>query len=427
MLEWGAILIILTGLTASAATNSRSIKQLEPAPHASPVPWKFISNPEFYSFVIPKNNPVTAEKITLGAKLFNEKRLSSNGKVSCTTCHDPTKAFTDGKKVAIGVGVGHRNSPSVVNAMFSSFQFWDGRAPTLEEQAKLPMTNPVEMGLKDGKQAEEILKSLPEYRPLFVKAFGDDQITFERMAMAIASFERTQLSKPAPFDRFLQGDEKAISESAKRGWSIFNGQGRCVSCHGVNSTAAFFNDNKFHNIGVAAHRHDFVDLAKKGLSLIESGNVKQIDELAVQSPGFTELGRFLVTKNPGDIGAFKTPTLRNVMVTAPYMHDGSMATLWDVMDHYNRGGTVSPYLDGGIHRLGLTETQIDDVIAFMATLTSPEYETLAKKEFARQKALSKTSRPERQTATALGKSGDASDAVQPQPLKNPAHVGRIDK
>jgi cytochrome c peroxidase len=241
--------------------------------------------------------------------------------------------------------------------------------------------------------------------------------------MAISTFERTKISAPAPFDRFLHGDETAISPSAKRGWALFNGQGRCVSCHGMSPTGAFFTDNKFHNIGIAAHKHDFVELARQGLVTIQSGNTKQIDELAVQNPGFTELGRFMVTKSPGDIGAFKTPTLRNVMVTGPYMHDGSMATLWDVIDHYNRGGTTSPYLDGGITRLGLSEGQVDDLVAFLATLTSPEFEGLAKKEFVRQHALSRTHRPERDTARAWGRKGDDSDAVQPQTVENPADLG----
>src|SRR5205823_6198973 len=150
-----------------------------------------------------------------------------------------------------------------------------------------------------------------------------------------------------PFDRFLNGDAKAISPAAQRGWALFNGQGRCVSCHAVNQTIPFFTDYKFHNIGVAAQKQDFVALATEALKVVQTGNQKQIDELAIQSAKYTELGRFLVTKNPGDIGAFKTPPLRNIVVTAPYMHDGSFASLWDVMDHYNKGGTANPYLDRG--------------------------------------------------------------------------------
>lgn len=370
----------------------------------------------FRAFVEPKDNPTTPAKIALGDKLFNDKRLSSNGKVACATCHEAAKAFTDGKPLAEGVGKTQRNSPTVINALFNSSQFWDGRAPSLEEQAKLPITNPVEMGLKDGAAAETIVRSLgSEYAPLFRQAFGDDAISFDRIAQAIASFERTKVSSPAPFDRYLQGDGKAISASAKRGWMLFNGQGRCISCHGMNPTLSFFTDNKFHNIGVAAHRHDFVDLAKRAVEQLDKGDVESIDRLAIEVPGFTELGRFLVTKNPADIGGFKTPSLRNIAVTGPYMHDGSMATLWDVMDHYNKGGTANPFLDGGMHRLALGEPQIDDLVAFMETLTSPEYAPAAKREIAKQRARSRAKRPERDVALAMGRKGDASDAVPASP------------
>jgi cytochrome c peroxidase len=384
-----------------------------------------ISNPELVDFVTPRDNPTTDAKVLLGDRLFNDKRISANGKVACATCHEPARAFTDGKALAEGVARGNRNSPTVVNALFSATQFWDGRAPSLEEQAKLPVTNPVEMGLKDAADAENHIKAIAQYPPLFQQAFGDPAITFDRFAMAIAAFERRQISKPAPFDRYLQGNPRAISAAAQRGWTIFNGQGDCISCHGMSATGAFFTDGKFHNIGVAAHKQNFVELAKKGMRVIETGNLKQIDELAVESPEFTELGRFMVTKNPGDIGAFKTPTLRNIMVTGPYMHDGSMATLWDVMDHYNRGGTANPYLDGGIHRLGLTESQIDDVVAFLATLTSPEFEALGRKEYARQLALSRKRRPERKTDIALGRAGDGSDAVQKAGAEDPAKLGDV--
>ena len=389
----------------------------------NPAAWKHVSNPAFYQASLPADNPPTPQRIRLGEKLFHDKRLSSNGQVSCATCHDSARAFTDGKPVSIGVGKTQRNSPTVMDAMFSPVQFWDGRSPTLEEQAKLPMTNPVEMGLRDGKHAEEIVRGLPEYGPLFTEAFGSPEVTFDRIAAAIGSFERTTISSPAPFDRYLKGDQKAISASAKRGWSLFNGQGRCLSCHAVNGTGAFFTDYKFHNIGIAAHRKNFAELARKGMALIETGNVDQIDRLAIEDPDFTELGRFLVTKNPADAGAFKTPPLRNIAVTGPYMHDGSMDTLWDVMDHYNKGGIANPFLDGGIHRLGLTEPQIDDLVEFMFTLTSPEFASFAKKEQARQRAASRTKRPERDTALALGKKGNNSDAVIPQTRKDPATLG----
>src|SRR5205823_4137243 len=165
-----------------------------------------------------------------------------------------------------------------------------------------------------------------------------------------------------------------------------------------------FSDQKFHNIGIAAHKTDFIDLARKAAGMVRGGDLKQIDELAIQTE-FSELGRFLVTKHSNDIGAFKTPTLRNIAVTAPYMHDGSLATLWDVMDHYNKGGIPNPNLDGGMQRLGLSEAEIDDVVAFLGSLTSDKFAELGHEEMARQRAQ-KTKRPERDTAVAMGKKGD---------------------
>ncbi|HSV06976.1 MAG TPA: hypothetical protein VLI07_10705, partial [Candidatus Binatus sp.] len=169
------------------------------------------------------------------------------------------------------------------------------------------------------------------------------------------------------------------------------------------------------------HKTDFIDLARKAAGSVRSGDLKQVDELAIQTH-FSELGRFLVTKQANDIGAFKTPGLRNVAVTAPYMHDGSFATLWDVMDHYNKGGTPNPNLDGGMQRLGLTEAEIDDMVAFMQSLTSPRFAELAKQQMARQRAR-KTVRPERDTEAAMGKKGHLGDlAPAPDPAK-PAALG----
>jgi cytochrome c peroxidase len=385
-----------------------------------------ITSWEFYESVIPKNNPQKDSKVKLGNKLFLEKKMSSTGLVSCSTCHDPDRAFTDGKVVAEGVSnlKGKRNSPSAMNALFSDLQFWDGRAPSLEEQAKLPILNAVEMGNKTPQDVVTKIRAIEGYKPLFREAFGSDEITYERIAEAIAAFERTLVSKPAAFDKFIAGDKKAISASAQRGWELFNGQGRCTSCHSVNPTQNFFSDNKFHNIGIAAQNHNFTQLAKKALTVVDTGDKNQIDNLAIQSD-FSDLGRFLVTKSSGDIGAFKTPTLRNVAATAPYMHDGSLATLWDVVDHYNKGGEANPFLDGGITRLGLTEPQINDLVEFLATLTSPEYLPLAKKEMARMRGLSHSTRQHRDTDLAMGKKGDRSDAVFPltSTEKEPSRMG----
>jgi cytochrome c peroxidase len=375
---------------------------------------------------VPPGAEPTPEKVALGQKLFNEVRLSTNDKVSCATCHDPAKGFVDHKPLAEGVAAPakrtQRHSPTVLNAMFNATQFWDGRVATLEDQAKLPILNPIEMGQKSGEDVMKKVLAIPEYAAAFKQVFGRDG-TYDDLASAIAAFERQQFAGDAPFDRFVAGDTNAIDASAKRGWGLFNGKGRCNSCHAFSTTSPLFSDQKFHNIGIAAHKTDFIGLARKATGIVKSGDLKQIDELAISSD-LSELGRFLVTKHSNDIGAFKTPTLRNVAVTAPYMHDGSMATLWDVMDHYNKGGVPNPNLDGGMQRLGLTEPEIDDMVAFMESLTSPRFATFGKTEMARMRGQ-KTKRPERDLDVAMGKTGHLGDiARQPDP-DHPASFGNL--
>jgi cytochrome c peroxidase len=373
---------------------------------------------------VPADAAPTPQKVALGEKLFNDVRLSTNDKVSCATCHDPAKGFVDGKPLAEGVAAPKektkRHSPTVLNAVFNATQFWDGRAATLEDQAKLPITNPIEMGQKDGAAVMQKVLAIPEYQTAFKETFGRDG-TFDDLAAAISAFERTQVSSQAPFDRWVAGEDNAISPAAKRGWGLFNGKARCNTCHAFSTTSPTFSDQRFHNIGIAAHKTDFIELARRAVGIVKSGDLKQIDEIAIQSD-LTELGRFLVTKHANDVGAFKTPGLRDIAVTAPYMHDGSLATLWDVMDHYNKGGIPNPNLDGGMQRLGLTEPQIDDVVAFMQSLTSDRFAALAKTETAKQQARKKD-RPERDTDVALGRKGHLGDiAPDPNPAK-PAAFG----
>jgi cytochrome c peroxidase len=380
-------------------------------------------SPVLYEIAVPGGAP-SADQVALGEKLFNDKRLSVNDKVSCATCHEPEKAFTDHKPLAEGVAAPkqrtQRNSPTAVNAMFNQTQFWDGRAPSLEEQAKLPILNPIEMGQKSPDDVVAKVRGIPEYRAAFQKIAGREP-TYDDIAGAIAAFERTLYAGDAPFDRFVAGDDKAISAAAKRGWALFNGKGRCSSCHAFSTVSPLFSDQKFHNIGIAAHKTDFIGLARRATGAVRSGDLKQIDELAIQTD-LSELGRFLVTKRSNDVGAFKTPTLRNVAVTGPYMHDGSLATLWDVMDHYNKGGVPNPNLDGGMQRLGLTEAEIDDMVAFMESLTSPRFAALGRTEMAKQRAK-KNVRPERDTDTAMGRKGNLGDlAPEPNPAK-PASFG----
>src|SRR5258706_9355343 len=213
-----------------------------------------------------------------------------------------------------------------------------------------------------------------------------------------------------PFDYFIAGDRNAIDDSAKRGWELFNAQGRCNKCHALTEEkrdVATLTDNDFHNIGIGIIRHNVVALARQAEQLINSGDAEAIDRAAIQTD-MSALGRFLITKKEADIAAFKTPNLRNVLLTGPYFHDGSQETLWDVIDHYNKGdGLHNPYLDQDIEPLALTENGIDDVVAFLASLTSSTYKELGIKELARQRALSRTTRPQRDTARAFG----------PQPLR----------
>lgn len=328
---------------------------------------------DVWESMIPKDNPMTTEKVALGEKLYFDKRLSSDRTVSCATCHDPATALADNNMVGIGIGLkkGARNAPTVLNSMFNELQFWDGRAATLEEQAKMPITNPIEMGMKDHDAVVARVGEITEYKPLFAATFGAEGVTIDTIAKAIAAFERTQISGNSPLDRFIAGDQNAISDAAKRGWELFNGQARCVSCHAWNPSSPFFTDNKFHNIGVAAKDQNFPLLARRARQLISQGkNRAQItDELAL-TEGFSELGRYLITGQPKDIGAFKTSGLRDIDLTAPYMHNGSEKTLLDVMKFYNKGGELNPNLDGGMRPLKLTDQQLDEMVEFMKTLTS---------------------------------------------------------
>jgi cytochrome c peroxidase len=365
--------------------------------------------------VIPADNPQTPEKIALGQQLFFDGRLSANGTVACSSCHDPRRAFTDGRPVSVGIAnrVGQRNAPTVLNALYNQTQFWDGRAITLEQQAALPIANPVEMGQPSLDTAVARLATVAEYRDAFPRVFRRP-INATDLLRAIASYERSQISFDSPFDHYMAGESKAIDASAKRGWKLFNSQGRCNKCHALTDTTSHpttFTDNTFHNIGIGIIRHNVVALARQAQQLVAKGDTANIDRTAIFSP-MSAVGRYLVTRNDSDIASFKSPDLRNVMVTPPYFHDGSAATLWDVMDHYNKGdGIQNPYLDVDIQPLALREQDIDDLVALMASLTSPPYKDQGSKELERQRQLSRTSRPQRDSARAFGPK-----PVQPRPI-----------
>ena len=338
----------------------------------------------------PQDNPQTPEKIALGKKLFEDKRFSSTGEVACSTCHEAAKAFTDSPlKVSEGIRklTGTRNAPTVVNSVYMKKLFWDGRSPSLEDQSLHPFVNPVEMGLENHEPILKIVRSDPAYAAAFKKVFGKSgpEITMTEVTRAIAAFERTVVSGDSPFDRYyLRGEENALTAQQKRGLDLFVNQGRCVSCHVVEQTQALFTDNRFHNVGVGINDIQAEVPALTGEFLKAKATLSEVDKKVLADKRTSELGRFAVTRGFDDLGSFKTPTLRNVAVTAPFMHDGSLKTLRDVMVHYNNGGVtkkedpVNDFLSGGIRPLNLTDQQIDDLVAFMEALTSPEFALPAK-------------------------------------------------
>jgi len=339
---------------------------------------------------VPADNPQTPEKIALGKKLFEDKRFSSTGEVACANCHMAEKAFTDGPlKVSEGINklTGTRNAPTVINSAYMRSMFWDGRSPTLEDQALHPFVNPVEMGLKDHEPILRIVRSDPEYTRAFGRVFdkSGNKITMTEVTKAIAAFERTIISGNSPFDRYYFGhDAKALTPAQIRGLDLFVNKARCVSCHVIEQTQALFTDNRFHNVGVGINdiQDDAPALATEFLRA--KATLSEVDVKVLSDKRTSELGRLAVTRSLEDIGSFKTPTLRNVAVTAPYMHDGSKATLRDVIVHYNNGGVtnegdrVNDFLSSGIRPLNLTEDEIDDLVAFMEALTSPEFADLPK-------------------------------------------------
>ena len=404
-----------TPQSAAAQTPAKAPPIPAAGPLAEPKSLKQTGLPiEATRAAIPADNPQNGAKIALGERLFFDGRLSADGTVACSTCHNPEHAFTDARSVSIGIKgrVGQRNAPTILNALYNQAQFWDGRAKTLEDQAALPIVNPSEMGQPSLEAAVASLEGVPEYQLAFGEVFGR-AINGMDLVRAIASYERTQIMFDSPFDHFIAGDQNAISDSAKRGWQLFNGRARCNKCHALSEEkkdVTFFMDRDFHNIGIGIIRHNVNALACQAESLVNSRNTAAIDRAAIETD-MSALGRFLITKKDTDIASFKTPGLRNVLITAPYFHDGSQETLWDVMDHYNKGdGIHNPYLDEDIEPLALSEAEIDDMVAFMATLTSTQYAAQGSKELARQRELSRTSRTQRDTARAFGPK-----PVQPKP------------
>jgi cytochrome c peroxidase len=360
-----------------------SVPAQQPAPGGAPeVP---LFSAEVIKSFTPADNPITDAKAKLGDMIFDEKRISVDNSIACNTCHSPRNGFTTHTEASRGVGdqIGKRNAPSILNTIFYKSMFWDGRAATLEEQATLPILNPIEMGQKEPKDVVAKLAAIPEFIQAFQQVFGRP-VNWEDMGKALAAFERTRLSTEAPFDRFLHGDEKALNASQRRGWALFTGKARCGSCHTYDPALPLFGDNRFHNTGVAARKQDFNQLATRAADSAAAGNQAEIDKLALETD-YSELGRFLVTKKREDVGAFKTPFLRDVLLTGPYMHDGSLETLWDVVEFFNKGGEPNPFRDAEMKPLGLTASEVDDLVNFLGALTSDRFAELRAAELDRQR------------------------------------------
>jgi len=337
---------------------------------------------------IPADNPQTPQKIALGEQLFHDKRISADGTVSCATCHQQSKGFTDHRRVSRGVKqrTGTRNAPTVINAAYMKTLFLDGREPDLEGQSTQPPVNPVEGGLPDHEAELRIIRADPAYVEAFRSVFGVDRrhITMKEVSRAIASFERTIVAGDSPFDRYYYGGEKdALNAAQIRGLKVFLEQGRCVSCHRIEQTQALFMDNRFHNIGIGFKRIRGKEPQTAKAFLQSKHGGANVDHTVLTNENMSEIGRFAVTENLTQVGAFKTPTLRNIELTQPYMHDGSLKTLEDVVDFYNNGGRVaetdpvSDFLSGGMQPLNLSDGQKKDLVAFLKALTSPSVAQLA--------------------------------------------------
>lgn len=292
---------------------------------------------------IPPDNPLTVEKIELGRQLYFDGRLSADGTVSCATCHAPDKGFSDGRPTSTGIKgqVGGRNAPVAINRLFSQEQFWDGRAASLEDQALGPIQNPIEMG-NTLKKVVAKLRAIRGYREQFTQVFGTD-VTATGIGKAIAAFERTLVCGNSAFDRYEEGDDAALSAGEQRGLELFREKANCVRCH----TGFAFTDERYHNIGVG------MDKPKP------------------------DIGRYTITKKISDKGAFKTPTLRNIAASAPYLHDGSAKTLEDVIEFYDKGGIKNRHLSDEIKPLNLTAKEKTDLVAFLKSLNCPDLKVAA--------------------------------------------------
>ncbi len=306
------------------------------------------------SVPIPAGNPQTPDKVELGKKLFFDRRLSGDGTMSCATCHNPELAFTDGLDISLSYPTtkNWRNSPTLVNAAYRKYLFHDGRAKTLEEQALFPMMSAFEMN-KNLDYLEEHIQSVPEYVAGFSRVFGGE-VTRERIAMAIAAFERTLISANTPLDKYLKGDGKALSEDAKKGLTVFRGKGKCIECH----KGADLSDDRFYALNVPENPK-LLDEPMVTTTMRFVGKVYHYEDYRNLKE---DPGRYLISKDMKDWKAFRTPALREISKTAPYMHNGVFSTLDEVIEFFDRGGGRD---NSVLKPLGLTQDEKKYLKAFL--------------------------------------------------------------
>lgn len=329
---------------------------------------------------IPEDNPQTPKKIALGRRLFFDRRLSPNDTMSCAMCHLPTQGFTVNEaRLAVGINgqTTKRNPPTLYNVAYQRRLFHDGREFTLEDQIISPMTNPVEMGNPSIGYAVDKIRRLPGYQEQFHQVFGAE-VSVVTLGKALAAYERTLLSGNSPFDRwYFGGDKTAVSEEVKAGFKIFTGKGQCATCHVVNKEGTLFTGQGFHNTGVAQlklipEKKIAVDL---GGGLIVQMPRAQIDEILL--PPSKDLGRYEITLDPTDLWRYKTPSLRNVALTAPYMHNGVLLTLEEVIDYYDGGGTGAEGQDPRIFPLHLKPEEKRALLVLLQSFTGDNVAILA--------------------------------------------------
>ena len=331
---------------------------------------------------VPENNPLTQEKIRLGRQLFFDRRLSHNNTLSCAMCHIPEQGFTS-QELAVAIGIEgrtlRRNAPALYNVGFAKLLFHDARENLLEQQVWTPLLARNEMANPSVGFVIERLKSIPEYRGKFEQAFQGKGPGMETVGMALASYQRTLNSADSPFDRwYYGGDGKAMDEQAIAGFRLFSGKARCVSCHTVNRDYALFTDHKLHNTGIGY----LVSMGPKDDKVkvtVAPGVTLTVDRADITEPGKLEpndLGYYEITEDPDDRWKYKTPGLRNVGLSSPYMHNGSLRTLRQVVEFYNRGGIKNELLDPLIQPLGLSDEEIDSIVAFLNSLTGSNVDEL---------------------------------------------------